>query len=91
MFVRWAGAHRFDTVESKEGICMLCHRKTICAPILVPSDKSRRFDSLFFCRDCYGDGFYDNGCEGVDLSQSKRRSSRDEMFPNGGDDGFSFD
>ena len=91
MFVRWAGVHRFDEAESKEGICVLCHRKTMCAPILFPSDKSGRPDCLFFCRDCYGDVFYDNDCGDNDLHQSKRRNMFNVISPNGIDDGFSLD
>jgi hypothetical protein len=69
-----------DMAESKEGICVLCNKRTICAPISVPSDKLGKSDRLLFCRDCYGEVFYDNDFDCFDLHKSKERNMLDAMF-----------
>lgn len=89
-FRRWAGRRRFDLSKHNKCKCSGCHRTLECALVPVPADDLGKSDYFPFCRECYGEWFYAVNDEET-VPSNRKTYCRNDMFPNGIDDGFTIE
>ena len=87
-FRKWAGGCRFDLSKKRMCKCSPCWTTGPCADIPCPSNIIGQNVLIPFCRDCYGVHFYGGrDCCGEYILHHIERH-KDDMFPDGMDDGF---